>query len=444
MRRFNVLMLCTTVVLIFMVGHSALADQSKKVPMAKLCSNCHEPEPGVMMGFMENIALKSKTIQMNFLSHKEVVKFNDNTAIKNVASFEDIRKYKGKGFTIHFVEKNGEKVATEVIRFDILKTITPEEKLTKAEFKEQRQQKNAVVYDVRPPFKYKEAHIPGAKPLPAPAFNKFKDKLPKDKTTPLLLYGVGGCLSPTTAMNLKGLGYENVRIYFGGFPDWSKTDFSVTTPDWLKKAIKEEIPHVLVDLRNESAVVAGHIPGAVSVPLASLDASSSKFPVQKNAPIIFYGNGQEEAAGKALSWGYTNVRILPMSFEKWQAAGNPVNKGNAKTVIAYVPKAKPGTISIEDFEKLAAKPVKDTIIVDVRNPEELEEGKVKSSVNIPVDEMAQRMQEIPADKTPVLYCPSGIRAEMAHNILKEAGRDSRYLDAVITFDEEGNFELEEK
>lgn len=444
MRCSKVLKMSLGFFLCLFIAFPAFAKDSGKGTMAKLCGNCHDPEPGVMMGFLENIALKSKTIQMNFLSHKGVVKFTDDTAIKNISSFADIRKYKGKGFAINFTEKDGEKIATEIIRFDILKTITPEEKLTKEQFKKQRQKKRVAVYDVRPPMKYKEAHIPGAKPLPAPAFNKFKGTLPKNKSATILLYGVGGCLSPTTSMNVKGLGYKDVRIFTGGFPDWSKTEYGLTTTDWLKMAIAKEIPHVLIDLRPNDLVKNGHIPGAVSIPIDFLDMSQDLFPEQKKAPIIFYGAGKEEAASKAVSWGYKKVRILPVSFGKWLAAGNPVEKGSAKTKIVYVPKPKPGTIDIPGFEKLAKKSSKKTMIIDVRNPEEYEEGKVKGAVNIPVDELSQRMKEIPAGTEPVLYCPSGTRAEMAHNLLKEGGIKSRYLDAIITFDEDGNFELEEK
>lgn len=420
------------------------ADAKDAVPMAKLCATCHTPEPGVMMGFLENIALKSKTIQMDFLSHKGVVKFTGDTKIKNVDSFEDIRNYKGKGFTINYIEKDGENYATEIIRFDILKTINPEEKLSKDEFKEQMKQPNAFVYDVRPPHIYKEAHIMGAKPLPAPAFDKFKGTLPGDKNATILLYGVGGCLSPTTSMNVKAMGYSNVRIYTAGFPDWSQHEFGVTTMDWLKQAISEDIPHVLVDLRSEKEVKAGHIQGAVGIPLADLEKNKVMFPSQKNAPIIFYGGDKEKAAEIAVSWGYRAVRILPVDFEKWKNAGNPVSSGAAKSAITYTPKAKPGTIDPREFEKIATNSPGEMVIVDVRNPDEAAEGKVKSAINIPVDQLSQRKGEIPAGKKAVFYCPTGTRAEMAHNILKQAGMESLYLDAIITIDQDGNFELTEK
>ncbi len=409
----------------------AQSPPSGKVPMAKLCGMCHEPEPGVMMGFLENIAIKSKTIQMDFMTHKEVVKFTDTTKVKYVKDFADIRNYKKKGFQVNYKEKNGERVATEIIRFDIMRAITDEEKLDRAAFKKLREDPRVKVYDVRPPMKYKMGHIPNAGMMPAPAFDKFIGKLPKDKSTPIIFYGVGGCLSPTASMKTKSLGYSDVRIYTGGFPDWSKHEYGTVVPDWLKMAIAKDIPHVLIDLRPASEVKQGHIKGAVGIEFEKLAANKSKFPARKNAPIIFYGDGSSDAARQAVAWGYKAVRILPMDFATWKKAGNPVATGAAKTTITYVPKPKPGTIAVSEFEKVAGKTPKSMQLVDVRNPDEFAEGTVPGAVNIPVDELGSRQAELDPNKELILYCNTGIRAEMGHNVLKGKGRKARYLDATV-------------
>ena len=425
-----------------MTGGAGESHEEQK-PMAKFCASCHQPEPGLMMGFLENISYKAKTIQINFVSHKDLVKFNDNTNIKNVKSFKDILRYKNKGFKVNFTEKNGEKYATHITRFDILATVAPDEKLSKEAFKTYLAHEDAVVYDVRPPMKYKAAHIPGAKPLPAPAFDKFAKTLPKDKETPIVLYGPGGCLSPTTSMRTKSLGYKNVKIYTHGFGDWSKSEYSVTTPDWLNMAIKKGIPHVLIDIRPVTAVAENHIQGAVAIPLDELDASKPQFPKQKNAPIIVYGDGKEKAAETIVSWGYKAVRILPVSITQWKNAGNATRQGPASKMISYVPRLKPGAISVSEFTKAATHESPNTVLVDVRNPEEVDKGKIKRSVNIPADEVSGRLVDLPADKNIVFFCPNGVRAEMAFNTLKNLGRQSRYLDASIRIDKSGQFKIQE-
>ena len=422
---------------------AALAQTNAKPTIAKLCGSCHEAQPGVMMGFLENISLKSKIIQMDIMSHKEVVKFNDQTTIKYVDSLADIRNYQGKGFQINFSEQNGEKIAKEIIRFDILKVITDDEKLSSEEFKKLRQDTKVKVYDVRPPHIYQMAHIPGAGMMPAPAFDKFIGKLPADKDTPIIFYGVGGCLSPTAAMKTKSLGYTNVRIYIGGYPDWVKSEHGITEAVWLKTALAEGTPHVLIDLRNAAEVSKGHIPGAVGIESAKLAASQSMFPANKKAPIILYGPDSEQAAALVHSWGYKKVQSLATDFEAWQAAGNPVTTGATATEIVYVPKPQPGTISVAEFNQAVHAHPTDLVLVDVRNPDEIKDGKIDGALNIPADLVGQRVAEIPADKEIILFCNTGVRAEMAHTILTEAGRKNRFLNATVSFTDNG-FTVEEK
>jgi len=414
-----------------------------KVPMAKLCGGCHTPEPGVMMGFLDSIAMKSKTIQMDFMDHKQVVKFTDATKVKYVKSLEDIKNYRTKGFQINFVEKDGAKVASEIIRFDILRAIGDDEKLDKAAFLKYRETTGMKLYDVRPMDAYKTAHIPGALPLPAPAFDKFVQNLPADKETPIVLYCTGGCLSPTAAMKTKALGYKNVKIYTGGYPEWSQAEFGVVETDWLKGAIAAATPQVVIDLRPATEVAAGHIPGAVAIAAADLELAKDRFPARKNAPIVFYGPDSNEAAAKAISWGYKAVRVLPAGFAGWQAAGGPVATGKTAAEIVYVPKPKPGTISIAEFQQLTDKPAAKARLVDVRNGDELEEGAIPGALNLPVDDITQAVKAVPAEQELILYCNTGIRAEMAHNLLDQEGRANRYLDAKLTFDAQGKPQISE-
>lgn len=61
------------------------------------------------------------------------------------------------------------------------------------------------------------------------------------------------------------------------------------------------------------------------------------------------------------------------------------------------------------------------LLVDVRTPAEFDEGHVEGAVNIPVQELATRLSEVPRDKEVVVYCRSGGRSANATDILAEAG-----------------------
>lgn len=61
-------------------------------------------------------------------------------------------------------------------------------------------------------------------------------------------------------------------------------------------------------------------------------------------------------------------------------------------------------------------------VVDVRTPEEFEGGHVEGSLNIPLQEIGDRMQEIKQLETPIiLCCASGGRSGMAQEFLGRQG-----------------------
>ncbi|WP_207493780.1 rhodanese-like domain-containing protein [Aridibaculum aurantiacum] len=65
---------------------------------------------------------------------------------------------------------------------------------------------------------------------------------------------------------------------------------------------------------------------------------------------------------------------------------------------------------------------KNATIVDVRTPEEYAAGHYPNAVNIPLDEVAARVEEFKKMPKPVVaYCRSGNRSGMAVAILKQHG-----------------------
>lgn len=78
------------------------------------------------------------------------------------------------------------------------------------------------------------------------------------------------------------------------------------------------------------------------------------------------------------------------------------------------------------FDQIAASD--DCVLLDVRNPGELEKlGKIDGSINIPVDQLRQRMDELPKDKEIMVICQVGLRGHVAHRQLANRGYRSRNL-----------------
>lgn len=80
----------------------------------------------------------------------------------------------------------------------------------------------------------------------------------------------------------------------------------------------------------------------------------------------------------------------------------------------------------------------DHLLLDVRTPEEFNSGHIPGAVNISVDQLAQRLSEVPQDKPVVLYCRSGNRSNQAAQILDRAGYTQIYdLGGIVTWQQQG-------
>ena len=65
---------------------------------------------------------------------------------------------------------------------------------------------------------------------------------------------------------------------------------------------------------------------------------------------------------------------------------------------------------------------KGALIIDVRSKGEYAGGHIKSSINIPVDQLGQNLQKLKdRNKTIITCCASGMRSASAKSILKSNG-----------------------
>ncbi len=81
----------------------------------------------------------------------------------------------------------------------------------------------------------------------------------------------------------------------------------------------------------------------------------------------------------------------------------------------------PAPITPDAFLALPKSGADAPFVLDVRTPEEYVAGHVPGAVNIPHDQLAARLAEVPKDKDVVLYCRSGRRAALAAEVLAGSG-----------------------
>ncbi len=435
----------------------ASAVPAAKPRMAQVCGTCHTVNTNELRGVFENVAFKSKSIQLKIDSATEIVRFDEGT-LKVVDSGEakagealrDVAK--GREARIEFVDKDGVKSAT-LISFKGPIKVAPEKLVSYADVRRLvalgPEKGNYTLIDSRPLPRFQEGAIPTAINLPFPAFDKFIDRLPQDKTKLVVFYcsGVTCTMSPKSMQRAESMGYTNAKVYREGMPEWTQKDYGVLSAAFLKEAwIDKGIPHVLLDARPAAEATAGFIPGAISLPTANVKTALPQFPDKKlKAPIMVYDAGSGDAAIDAaktiVAAGYPNVTVITGGINAWKAAGYPLASGTPATKIAYTPKPRPGEVSIAEFTKLASATPPGTMILDVRNSDEAAGGMIKGAMLVPDDEIVVRMGEIPKDKQIVTHCLTGVRAEMAYHKLKDQGYNVAFLNAAIEVAGDGSFKI---
>lgn len=92
--------------------------------------------------------------------------------------------------------------------------------------------------------------------------------------------------------------------------------------------------------------------------------------------------------------------------------------GLAVVAFLVVTRLKGGGLSPAELkERLAG----GAVVVDVRSPGEFRGGAYPGAKNIPLQDLAGRMGELPKNKPIVVYCASGARSASAAGMLKSAG-----------------------
>ncbi len=96
-----------------------------------------------------------------------------------------------------------------------------------------------------------------------------------------------------------------------------------------------------------------------------------------------------------------------------------------------------GTVKVKHFDELE----KDDFVLDVRTPGEFARGAIPGASNIPVENLRDRLGELPRDKAIHAYCGVGLRSYIACRILMHYGYDARNMPGgymtYLAFEENG-------
>ena len=176
---------------------------------------------------------------------------------------------------------------------------------------------------------------------------------------------------------------------------------------------------VIIDVRTEESFLEYRVDVAVNVPYDDIgDFALANIP-DKDRLIITYcfcdgkGGPALSARDKLTDLGYTNVFYTDPG-EEWTFAGTSISEaavGSSGDTIITGEEARDIFLSNDGV-----------ILLDVRSPDEYSDYHIDGSINIPYDELDERLSELP-DKEAIIivYCRAGRRSAIAFEVLISNG-----------------------
>ncbi|MDD2306558.1 MAG: FAD-dependent oxidoreductase [Prolixibacteraceae bacterium] len=199
---------------------------------------------------------------------------------------------------------------------------------------------------------------------------------------------------------------------------------SVTVSE-LDSFIEDKNP-VFVDVRDVFAFEKSHVKGAIHIPLELLPEQINTIPEGRSV-IIYDETGKKghQALRTLLGAGFTDVTNVSGGHTSLQRQARTVGFKNLEINLLpiEIKSMEEETSKVEEKPVEKAKDTNSPIVVDVRTPEEFEDGAYPDAINIPLDELMVRFEELGdnASREIVVYCASGARSAYAQRMLMQVG-----------------------
>ena len=280
--------------------------------------------------------------------------------------------------------------------------------------------KHPVFIDIRDVFAFRKSHIAGAIHIPLELLLQQISSIPSNRS--VIVYDETGKKGHQALRTLIGMGFSDVTNILGGHTSLQRqgraVGFKNITIELLpveKKTIEKETKEIkeikgekfvstnensplIVDVRTVAEFRTGAFPDAVNIPLDELMHRRAELGNNLECEIVVYcasGGRSAYAQRQLMQLGYTNV----------------TNGGGLSTMMANKNRFSE--------QKIVAN---EPLIIDVRTPGEFAGGAYQGAINIQLDELPARINEL-GDKSRdiTLYCASGARSAYGQRILQQLG-----------------------
>ena len=237
---------------------------------------------------------------------------------------------------------------------------------------------------------------------------------------PLIVYDETGKKGHQALRTLLGAGFKDVTNISGGHTSLQRqartVGFKQIQIDLLpveSKSLEEETQKaeektvekakdfnslIVVDVRTEEEFEYGAYPDAINIPLDELMHRYAELGNNTAREIVVYcATGARSA--------YAQQVLMNLGYSKVKNGGG----------IAAM-------MSRRDSKPASETPSNGPLIVDVRTPEEFYDGAYPGAINIPLDELHVKINELGSKSREItLYCASGARSAYAQRGLMQMG-----------------------
>ncbi len=167
----------------------------------------------------------------------------------------------------------------------------------------------------------------------------------------------------------------------------------------------------------------GYYPGALPMTMKILFANDGKI---LGTQIVGYDGVDKriDVIATAMRFGGTidDLKELELAYAPpYNGAKDPVNFAGfvGENILS-------GFVKFAHHDEVKEMDLTKSIILDIREPLERELGYIKGSINIPLDQLRTRFNELDKSKKIVVYCAIGVRGYLAARILQQNGFDHVY------------------
>ena len=168
----------------------------------------------------------------------------------------------------------------------------------------------------------------------------------------------------------------------------------------------------ILDVREPAEFAAAHLVGSVNIGLAGQFASWAGTVLSREKPIVIIADpGREhEAATRLGRIGFDHIAGSLQNGLK-SLESRPDLTAHTDRLSAQLAADRVA----------AAKGDQAAVVLDVRTPREREQKHIGGSISVPLNHLAERLSELPANRPLLVHCAGGYRSSIAASLLQRDG-----------------------